>query len=128
MALLAISITGCAREYVNPYLDGEHSVKAGNTTESTIPVSCKNKADCDAKWQKAQAWVVTNGVWKIELSNDSIIQTHGPANSIDNAFTVTRMNNADGSGKIDIRARCGNLFGCTPTKQEHERAFRNALN
>ena len=122
---LVLFFSGCATEYVNPYLDGKHSVAAGNTTESIQPVKCSDKADCDAKWGKSLAWVANNGRWKIQLSNDSIIQTYGPGNSINNAFTVIRQNNADGSGSIDIQVRCGNLFGCTPSVKDHERAFKN---
>jgi hypothetical protein len=130
IALLGMTLTGCyyTRERPNPYLDGEYSYSAGNTTESRLPVKCSSKDECAEKWSKAQLWLTSHSRWKIQTASESIIQTYGPGSSSDAAFTITRLNRADGSGEIDIRAMCGNLFGCIPTTRELETNFRSTLN
>jgi hypothetical protein len=129
LIIITLLLSGCAQApYVNPYLDGKHSVSAGNTSEATYPVKCKDQSDCSLKWQKAQLWVLNNGVWKIQISNDTLIQTFGPGSTTDTAYAVTRQNNPDGSGLIDIKAACGNIFACYPNPKRQEQAFRSHLN
>jgi hypothetical protein len=131
VAATALSLSGCdyyARDRPNPYLDGEYSYSAGNTTAAAETVKCRDKDDCAEKWSKAQVWLATHSKWKIQTASDSVIQTFGPGSSSDAAFTIARIIRADGSGEIDIRAMCGNLFGCIPTTKELEAHFRNYLN
>ena len=96
--------------------------------EIKTPVICKDKADCDAKWSKTQAWVVNNTRWKIKIATDTIIQTEGPFDQTDLAFTATKQINKDGSGEIGISAGCGNFFGCIPSPHEAVLKFKQSLN
>lgn len=96
--------------------------------EINTPVACKDKADCDAKWSRTQAWVVNNTKWKIKIATDTIIQTEGPFDETDLAFTATKQIKTDGSGEIGIRAGCGNMFGFFPSPSEAILKFKAAMN
>lgn len=65
-------------------------------------------------WQKAQLWVAKNSGWKIQLSNDVIIQTFGPGDSTNVAYTITKEPLSQDTYKIVMEASCGNMFGCVP--------------
>lgn len=96
---------GCA---TTPKLTPEEQQKV------QTPITCTDKEDCDHKWQKTQLWIVNNSKWKIKVATDSLIQTEGPFDTTNLAFTASRLNKKDGTGTIGIRAGCGNIFGCFP--------------
>jgi hypothetical protein len=76
------------------------------------PLTCKDKAQCDVYWQRAQTYIVKNSRWKIQLSNDTLIQTYGPGDDPYLAYTVNKVLKSDGSAEIEVSTRCGNMFGC----------------
>lgn len=81
------------------------------------PLICKDKAQCDIFWQRAQAWVGNNSGYKIQTVSDSIIQTYGPLNAkVELAHLVTKVPNNDGSAQIFIKSNCANMFGCQPDR------------
>ena len=51
----------------------------------TIPV-CVDEADCKAKWESAQLWVVHHSGYKIQLATDVLIETY---NSNEDACTLS---------------------------------------
>ncbi len=91
-------------------------------------IGCKDKADCDSKWSKAQVWLVNNSGWKIQIANDVVLQTYGPGDSTRAAFTLTKSTNADGSGSINASAACGNIFGCVPRIPPQLDSLRSFIN
>jgi hypothetical protein len=86
--------------------------------ERTRPV-CTAGADCDAKWDAAQLWIVHNAGFKLQTNTNVVLQTYGPSQEASQstriAATVTREPNGQ-PHQFWIRARlsCGNMFGCTP--------------
>ena len=107
--MVVLSLAGCATA---PQLS-EYEIKELNT-----PITCKDKAECDAKWSKTQAYVVQNSKWKIKVATDTILQTEGPFDQMSLAYTVTKSINSNGSGEITVQAGCGNLFGCEQNPNE----------
>ncbi len=85
--------------------------------ERTRP-TCDGAADCTAKWDAAQLWVVKNAGFKIQTTTNVVIQTFGPstvtADSTSVAVTVTREPLGGQRYRIVAHASCGNPFGCTP--------------
>lgn len=78
-------------------------------------VTCVEGADCDAKWSRAVSWVAQNSHWKIQTQTNNLIQTMGPFDSTDAAFTITKVASGNGTYTILFNAGCGNIFGCLPS-------------
>jgi hypothetical protein len=82
--------------------------------ESTIPV-CEGEADCKAKWEAAQLWVVHNAGFKIQTATDVLIETYNPGPSAATvAVRVTKEPLGGGKYKIIAVIWCNNIFGCVP--------------
>lgn len=98
--LLALLTAGCATHY-------QPSARAG--------VACEG-ARCDRIWQRAQTWIATNSRYRIQIANDSLIQTYGPHEGIHDAvaYTVTKDQRPDGQTLIAIYGTCREVvIGCT---------------
>ncbi len=78
-------------------------------------VICTEGADCDAKWSRAVAWVAQNSRWRIQTQTDTLIQTMGPLDTSDAAFTITKVAHGNGTYTILFAAGCGSMFGCIPS-------------
>jgi len=89
---------------------------AGETMEqATAPLTCTNKAECDAWWARAQVWVSNHSEYKLQTVTDSIIQTDGPSGgkrALAYQITKTPSNERDGDDRF--RRPCDNMFGCEP--------------
>ena len=83
--------------------------------QATAPLTCTNKAECDAWWQRAQVWVTNHTTYKLQTVTDSIIQTAGPSGGRRAlAYQITKTPNNNGSATIGFAAHCDNMFGCEP--------------
>lgn len=92
--------------------------------EANKPVTCSSKSDCDVKWSRAVQWVQQNSAYKFQSATDLVIQTMGPLPDDPRpAFTVTRINNADGSAIINFDGGCDNMFGCIPSMLQEKASF-----
>ena len=70
-ALIAIlAIAGCAA----PQPVRSPAVVAA----ADAPLLCKGKDQCDLYWQRALFYVNNNSRFKVQLANDSLIQTFSP--------------------------------------------------
>lgn len=77
-------------------------------------VECEGSR-CDALWQRAQTWLATHGRYRIQIANDSVIQTYGPHDGVFDAvaFTLTKERQVSGKTLIAIRGSCyGTVYGC----------------
>lgn len=101
--IISLIFTGCAAA---PQLS-EYEIN-----ELNAPISCKDKAECDSKWSKTQSYIVQNSKWKIKVATDTIIQTEGPFDQMELAYSATKSINSNGSGEITVQAACGNYFAC----------------
>lgn len=82
--------------------------------ESTIP-TCEGEADCKAKWEAAQLWVVHNAGFKIQTATDVLIETYNPGPSDAKvAARVTKEPLGGGKYKLVVFVWCNNIFGCVP--------------
>src|SRR5688572_15327270 len=54
------------------------SSELATTPESAQPVLCRNKAQCDVYWQRAQAWVANNSVYRLQTITETVIETSPP--------------------------------------------------
>jgi hypothetical protein len=83
--------------------------------QATAPLTCTNKAECDAWWQRAQVWVSNHATYKMRTVTDSIIQTDGPSGGKRAlAYQITKTPNNNGSATVGFSAHCDNMFGCEP--------------
>lgn len=107
LAGFSLVLAGCA---VGPKLDSFEIMEANE------PLVCASKEQCDLYWQKAQIWVTENSHYRIQMANDTIIQTFGPANSSPYlAYIITKHPDAlSGGSRIKISGGCANIFGCNP--------------
>ncbi len=81
---------------------------------STIP-TCSGEADCKAKWEAAQLWIVHNAGFKIQTATDVLIETYNPTGSSPSlAARVTKEPLGGGQYKIVVYVWCANMFGCVP--------------
>ena len=119
IGLLASALTGCA---VRPPADPVFTARAN------APLACKDKAQCDYFWQRAQVWISTRSAYKIQTATDVVIQTYGPVGvGLDLAHRAVRENNPDGSGRISIKAMCNNYIRCDPPVEESQLKFKAYL-
>jgi PBP1b-binding outer membrane lipoprotein LpoB len=85
--------------------------------EAAKPIICQNKKDCELKWERAVAWVVSNSEWKIQTQTDNLIQTFGPEeDSTSTAFLISKVPLSNGRYQITITADCGRRGLCIPER------------
>jgi hypothetical protein len=58
-------------------------------------VVCRRGPQCDAKWQRALAWVRANSQWKLLEATDAVIRTEGPLDTLVPAFTIRRFGRSE---------------------------------
>ena len=89
---------------------------SGETMEqATAPLTCTNKAECDAWWARAQVWVINHSEYKLQTVTDAIIQTDGPSGGKRAlAYQITKTPSNEGTATIGFAAHCDNMLGCEP--------------
>ncbi len=100
-ALIGIFLfAGCAGPQPTPQLSAAQSMGDGYI--------CKG-ATCKDNWTKTQLWIHRHSNMKIQIANDSMIQTYG---SIDyaNTFTATKEPLGNNSYKIKMEVGGGNPY------------------
>ncbi len=96
--------------------------------ESTIPV-CDGPADCKAKWEAAQIWVIHHAGWNVQTVTEVLIETFNPApNSPLLAARVTKEPLGGGRYKFMIHVWCDNMFGCHRDTWSAELDFNQTIN
>jgi len=92
---------------------------------ATTPLTCSNKVECDAWWQRAQTWVTSHSKYKVESATDTLIQTSGPdGGKRALAYQITRAANPDGTATIGFAAHCDGSLGCKPNPWEAGADFK----
>lgn len=112
--LALLSLSACLTLPTTPAPDVV--ARRDSVVRATEPV-CEGEADCRAKWEAAQLWVLKHAGYKIQTATSVIIQTFNPRQySQDWAVTVTKE--PKGSGRYAIRANvwCANTYGCIPDR------------
>jgi hypothetical protein len=92
---------------------------------SAEPLLCTNKAQCDVYWQRAQAWVANNSLYRLQTVTDTVIETYGPeAARTGLAFRITKVPDDKDGARIYALPACSNAFGCSPTPTDAVIAFK----
>lgn len=95
--------------------------------DASIP-TCTGEADCKAKWEAAQLWVVHNAGWKIQTATDVLIETFNPPRGDTRiAARVTKEPLGQGRYKLLIFTWCGNMFTCSVDPWDAAIAFNRAV-
>lgn len=106
-ALAAVMLAGCATA----------PLPAGMQYELTAPLVCAGERQCKIGWQAAQAWVASHAGMKLQIANDTVIETYNSTPSSPNlSVQVIRQPLGEGRDQFTIRAGCANLFGCVPDR------------
>jgi len=88
------------------------------------PISCKDGADCQAKWGRAAAWIAENSANQIKIQTDSTIQSMEPmVPGSGPVYTATKLPGANGVYEITFHATCGNPSSCIPPITEARASF-----
>ena len=91
--------------------------------------TCRGKAQCEAMWDAARDWVVSNCAMKIQTITDSYIDTYNPPPySPSIACEVTKDPRPSGGYELHMRVWCNNIFGCQPTWASSLQAFEASVN
>lgn len=85
---------------------------SGPEHTSTPAPTCDGEADCKAKWEAAQLFVVKHSDQKIQVATEVLIETYNPTYSTNIAMRVTKEPLGGGRYKIVALAFCANPFGC----------------
>ncbi len=121
--IIVVLLNGCATT------QGKKASAQMNEFKRSIP-TCSGAADCQAKWEAAQFWVVKNSPMKLQTATNVIIQTYNsPKNSRKLAATVTKEPLGNGKYRILINAWCDNwMWPCTPKKMDAQIHFNKYIN
>jgi hypothetical protein len=88
------------------------------------PIICIGGPDCDAKWARAATWIAANSTLKVQVRNDTVVQTAAAAPSETTpAFTVTKVARGEGRFEITFNGGCGNMYRCVPSIAESRARF-----
>lgn len=114
--LLLALLAGCATK---------STLNSNQAREANEPLFCEGKDQCDTYWQRAQIFVATHSKWKIQIANDTLIQTYGPG-QYDTASAFSIMKEPSGSDKyrIKISVGCNNPIRCIPLPIDAAYAFK----
>jgi len=92
---------------------------------SAEPVLCVDRSQCDVYWQRAQAWVANNSVYRLQTITDTVLETAGPQPARTGlAFRITRVPDNQEGARIYVMAACGNSVACNPAPSDAVIAFK----
>ena len=105
--LTALFLQGCASNRVKLTPDLQ--------SELDMPLYCEGEEQCSLMWERATYFVNANAGFKLQVHNDTIIQTYNPSeHSPRLAFSISKEPLGGGKYQIWTKAWCANMFGCNP--------------
>jgi hypothetical protein len=91
----------------------------------TDPLTCASAAECDRYWARLVQRVDKVTAHKFREQTPSRLSQFNPAFDSTHPFVeASRVEAADGSGRIELRVFCMNPFGCFPKPQELAASLR----
>ena len=96
-------------------------------------VACKDAAECDRFWSKAEAYVRANATTMIRMAGKSIVSTAPPNDDAEYSLTLSRLPDRDGAGVrlfLDLQCRDsvqGREFCAGPRASKVRDGFRGAV-
>ncbi len=123
-----MSISACsiivAAQFISGCVALTPEQEAQLNRDATQLVTCTKGEDCDVKWGRAITWISRNSQWKIQLQNDSMIQTYTPiGQSASSGFLVNKVPQGNGVYEITMTSACDNIIGCIPDARELKASF-----
>jgi len=104
-ALVSVLLSGCTAS--SPARQAKQE-----QFQRTVP-TCEGQADCNAKWEAAQLWVVHNAGYKIQTATSVLIETYNPGQyGAELAARVTKEPIGSGRYMLVVQTWCNNIFGC----------------
>lgn len=101
------------------------------TVPQSPPVAsptCAGPADCSAKWDAAQLYVVKHSQMKIQTVTNVLIETFNPPPyGTELAMRVTKEPVGNGTYRLVLEAWCNNMFSCLPNPREAKAGFFYAI-
>lgn len=86
-------------------------------------IICSKGEECEVRWGRSVAWVSQNSYWKMRNQTDALIETEGPLDSPNLAYSITKTPLGGGKYEIGFSAGCGNMFGCVPDAYDAREDF-----
>lgn len=121
VSCLALMVVGCAMNPPAP-------IEPWESEEADAAFECVGAAQCSTAWRAAQAWVVANSGYKIQVVSDAIIQTYNATNySTSWAFTVTREPRGGDVERFFIVPSCGQAPLCRMVSWRMSARFNRAM-
>jgi hypothetical protein len=96
-------------------------------------VTCKEAAECERFWTKAEAYVRANAATIVKMTGKSILATAPPQDDAEYSLTLSRLPDKDGSGVrlfLDLQCRDtaqGREFCAGPRVKKVREGFRAAV-
>ena len=72
-------------------------------------VKCSNKKQCDKLWSLTQVYINNKSQTKIQLANDSLIETYNPIQEGDYGLDATKTPGSGESAIIQLSFKCGGM-------------------
>lgn len=106
LALIFAALAGCATTK-----EASPEVKAA----AEKPLICEGSEQCDLYWQRAMFYINSNSRYKIQTSNENLIQTYNPTGGDAYVgYNISREPLGNGRFRIWVKVFCDNMFGCVP--------------
>ncbi len=111
VGVFSASLSGCVA--MAPQLSADLQ------SEYDSPLYCNSEGECKVMWERATYFVNTNAGFKLQIHNDTIIETYNPTDSSPRlAFSISREPLGNGRYQIWTKAWCANIFRCQPNQHE----------
>ena len=106
LLLIAVFLTGCAAPSGSTRLQ-----QAKDQFQISIP-TCDGKDDCEFKWAAALKWVQSNCAHRVQIYNESFIQTYksGDSSSVGASCEIVKEPLGNGKYRIVPNIYINNVF------------------
>jgi hypothetical protein len=115
LCMVALGCSGCAR--IRAAQQQQAAQESAWQAVGHREITCTEGPDCNAKWQRAIAFVTARSAWKMHMVNDYVIQTEGPFLTTSPAFTIQKVPVAAGQYRIVGTIACGGAT-CYPSTSQ----------
>jgi len=83
------------------------------------PLICKGEEQCDLYWDRASFYINKHSKYKIQTSNENLIQTYSPTGGTPSVgYNISREPMSKGEYRLWVKVWCDNMFGCYPHVHE----------
>jgi hypothetical protein len=114
----AALLSGCAFNHM----------EAAAALNASDPITCRDKAQCDRYWLRLAQRTDKVTAHKFKEQTATRLSQFNPEFESTHPFIdATRVDAADGSGRIELGVSCMNPFGCFPRAHELAASLREYI-